>query len=201
MRLASAERAEAPSVVLACSAAVSSARPSGPSAFSFTWRTNALFDLPELPPTTPVANSTPPAMTGTRAAISTNRQTRRREPAGRAAAEGGAGREGGACDETGGCATSVGASTRAGPGATAGVAASIESVQWDSGSAGANGAPQVPQNRDPSGSSLPQLVQVRIVALGKRRAATGAEALARAVFRTAIRAEARVRRCHSSGRR
>src|SRR6266545_5564779 len=190
MRPPSAERAAAPSAVLACSAAVSSARPSGPSTFSFTWRTNALSDLPELPPITPVANSTPPATSARRAAISTNPQIRRRGPAGRAAAEGGAGSEGGACDQTGGGATS------------AGVAVSIDSVWAGSGFAVANGAPQLPQNREPSGSSLPQLAQVSVDALVKRLTATGAEAPAGGAFHAAVGAEAARRgRCNRGLRR
>jgi hypothetical protein len=72
----------------------------------------------------------------------------------------------------GGGATSVGASRLVGAVTSAGVDAG-------SGSAGTNGAPQLPQKLEPACSSLPQLAQVSIVVLLKRLAAYSRAAVER----------------------
>ena len=82
----------------------------------------------------------------------------------------------------------------AGSGASASVRADVSTDAPSPGRAGASEVPQLPQKPAPSGSSLPQLAQVCIFSLGKRRSATGAEPLAGAAFRTAVVAEARLLR-------
>ena len=106
----------------------------------------------------------------------------------------------GSCDtsgQTGGDPTSASASVLA-EACISVVDASVDASCMGGGSPGANGVPQLPQKRAPSGSSLPHSAHVTTT-LGKRSSARYAEALAGAAFRPAVLAESCRRVRYRSG--
>jgi hypothetical protein len=101
--------------------------------------------------------------------------------------EGDTGSESDSSGHAGGDAASVGASVLAVADISV-VDASSDASRGGRGSSDSNGVPQVPQNRAPSDSSLPQFAQVKRT-LGKRRSTRDAEALAQAPLSPAVLAE------------